>query len=145
MTLDAFSPKQLRETVRAATYPNSQIERETIAAADRAADAVVARHASLLQADAVDRLDNGASLLRIADELEVAMTDDVRVELTHGADPSAMAATYERLEHGVQQMVAVLRQDAAKADLLADRLESPEDDYERIVERLPALRRAIQW
>ena len=145
INLNALSPKQLKEAVREASYPNSQVEADTIAAADRAADAVIARHAGLLQTDAVERLDIGASLLRVAAELEDNMSYDVRAQLNRGADPSEQAPTYERIEVGVQKVIADLRQEAAKADLLADRLESPEDDYERLLERLPALRRGIQW
>ena len=143
--LNALSPKQLKEAVREASYPNTQIERETVAAADKAADAVIARHAGLLREESTERMEHGAALLRVADELDEAMSYDVRVKLTRGANPAGLAATYERVESDVQKMVAELRQEAAKADLLADRLDSPEDDYERLLERLPALRRGIQW
>lgn len=145
VNVNALSPKQLKEAVRTATYPNSQVEQATIAAADKAADAVIARHTGLLQADAVEHLETGASLLRIADELDEAVTYDVRAELDRSGNLSELAATYEHLEAGVQKMIAELRQEAAKAELLADRLEAPDDDYERLLERLPALRRGIQW
>ena len=145
MNYNSLSPRQLKEAVREANYANSQVEREAISAADAAADEVVARHAGLLRAEAVERLDNGASLLRVAGELDDAMVQEVRWELTRGADPVTLSATYERLESGVQKMVAELRQVAAQADLLADRIDSPEDDYERLLERLPALRRGIHW
>ncbi|MER3389677.1 MAG: hypothetical protein RJQ01_06550 [Microcella sp.] len=145
VNLNALSPRQLKQAVREATYPNSEVERATIAAADSAADAVIARHTGLLNADAAERIEQGGSLLRVADELNSAMLHDVRAQLQSGANPTALAATYQRLETGVQKMVAELRQEAARAELLADRLESPEDDYERLIERLPALRRGIQW
>ena len=145
VNMNSMSPRQLKAAVREANYPNSEVERETIAAADAAADAVVARHERLMQADAVERLEVGSSLLKESAELESAVLHDVRGQLSRGTDPSELAATYERLEVGVQRMIADLRREAAKADLLADRLESPEDDYERLIERLPALRRGIQW
>lgn len=145
VNLNALSPKQLREAVREQRYANSREESETIRAADAAADAVIARHAGLLQADAAERLETGASLLRMANELDEAMAYDVRALLAGGASPTETASTYERIESGVQKMISSLREEAAKADLLANRLESPEDDYERLLERLPALRRGIQW
>lgn len=143
--LHALSPRQLKAAVREATYPNSEAERETIATADAAANAVIARHARLMQADAVERLETGAALLTLAAELEDTMSFDVRAQLNRGANPSELAPTYERIESGVQKVISDLRHEAAKADLLADRLESPEDDYERLLERLPALRRGVQW
>jgi hypothetical protein len=139
------SPKLLRETVREQTYPNSQVERATIAAADAAADAVVARHAALMQADATERIESGTALMAVTAELESTLAADVRDRLDEGTDPTALAATYERIEHAVRTKIAELRHEAAKAELLADRMESPEDDYERLIERLPALRRGIQW
>ncbi len=143
--LNALSPRQLKEAVREASYPNSQIERETIAAADKAADAVIARHAGLLREESGERMEHGAALLRVADELESAMLHDVRAQLNRGGSPGQLAAEYERIEGGVQKMVADLRQEAAKADLLADRLDAPDEDYERLIARLPSLRRSIQW
>lgn len=143
--LNALSPRQLKEAVREAAYPNQTIERDTIAAADKAADAVIARHAGLLREESGERMEHGAALLRVADELESAMLHDVRAQLNRGGSPGQLAAKYERIESGVQKMIGELRQEAAKAELLADRLESPEDDYERLLERLPALRRGIQW
>lgn len=145
VNLSALSPRQLKAAVREASYANTQVESETIAAADAAANAVVARHERLMQADAVERLEVGSSLLRVSAELENTMSFEVRAKLNRGADPSELAPTYERLENGITKMIAELRQEAAKAELLADRLESPEDDYERLLERLPALRRGIQW
>lgn len=145
VNLNALSPRQLKQAVREASYPNSEVEREVIARADAAADAVVARHERLMQADAAERIERGTSLLRVADELDSAVLHDVRAQLERGANPTELAGTYEHLESGVRKMVAELRQEAARAELLADRLESPEDDYERLIERLPALRRGIQW
>ena len=145
VNLNALSPRQLKTAVRESTYPNSEVERQMIAAADAAANAVVACHERLMQADAVERLEVGSSLLRVSAELENTISFEVRAQLNRGGDLSELAATYERLESNLQQTVAHLRQEAAKADLLADRLESPEDDYERLLERLPALRKGIQW
>lgn len=139
------SPQLLKETVRAQRYPNSQVERETIAAADRAADAVVSRHANLMQADARERIEYGASLVSAAEELHQVMVDDVRVELSLGTAPSVLAPVYERIEADMKKAIAELRQEAARCDLLADRVEDPAADYERLIERLPALRRGIQW
>ena len=143
--LNALTPRQLKEAVREASYPNSEVERATIAAADKAANEVIARHTRLLNVDAAERVEQGTSLLRVATELDEAMSFDVRAGLNRGAKPTELAATYERIESGVQKMIAELRQEAARAELLADRLDSPEDDYERLLERLPALRRGIQW
>ena len=143
--LNALSPRQHKQAVREAQYPNSEVERQTIAAADSAADAVIARHTGLLNADAAERIEQGGSLLRVADELDSTVLHDVRAQLERGANPTELAATYQRLEAGVQKMIGELRHEAAKAELLADRLENPSDDYERLLERLPALRRGIQW
>ena len=145
VNLNALSPRQLKQAVRESTYANSQLESETIRAADAAADAVIARHTGLLNADAAERIEQGGALLRVADELNSAVLHDVRAQLQSGANPTELAASYQRLETGVQKMVAELRMEAARAELLADRLESPEDDYERLIERLPSLRRGIQW
>ena len=139
------SPSQLRAAVREASYANSETERSTIAAADAAADAVVARHATLLQTEAVKQMDEGKLVLDAATELANALSTDVRTELALGVDPFQLSATYERLESGIRTKIAELRREAAKADLLADRLDSPEEDYDRLVTRLPALRRGIQW
>lgn len=139
------SPSQLKAAVREASYPNSETERATIAAADAAADAVVARHATLMQTEAVKQMEDGKLVLDAAAELANALSTDVRTELALGVDPSQLSATYERLESGIRTKITELRREAAKADLLADRLDSPEDDYERIIVRLPALRRGIQW
>jgi len=139
------SPRQLKAAVREAPYSNSEVERKTIADADAAADAVVARHATLMQTEAVKQMEDGKLVLEAAAELANALSTDVRTELALGVDPSQLSATYERLESGIRTKITELRREAAKADLLADRLDSPEDDYERLIERLPALRRGIQW
>ena len=143
--MQILSPKQLKAAVREANYPNSQLERETIAAADKAADTVVHRHTVLLREEAAERIEEGAAMLRIADELNSAMVSDVRVELSRGMNPAKLAATYERIEKGVQDLIAELRHEADRADLLADRLDNPEDDYERILDRFPALKVGVQW
>ena len=139
------SPSQLRAAVREASYANSETERATIAAADAAANAVVARHTTLMQTEAVKQMDEGKLVLDAAAELANTLSTVVRTELALGVDPSQLSATYERLESGIRTKVAELRREADKADLLADRLDSPEDDYERLIARLPALRRGIQW
>jgi len=145
VNLNALSPRQLKEAVREQAYPNSEVERATIAAADKAADAVVSRHANLMQADAREQIETGSALIQAATDLENTMSMEVRVQLDLGTAPSAVAATYERIESDVRRKVADLRHQAAAADLLADRLEDPEDDYERLLTRLPSLRRSIQW
>jgi hypothetical protein len=137
------SPRMLKEAAREASYPNSQVEAEVIAAADAAANAVVARHRNLMEADAVERLENGEALLRVSTDLENALSYDVRVKLQRGGNPTELAKTYTAVESDINKMIATLRHEAAKASLLADRLEDPESDYERLIERLPALRRGI--
>jgi hypothetical protein len=137
------SPRMLKEAAREATYPNTQVEREIIAAADAAADAVVARHRTLMEVEASERLETGESLMRVSVELENTLSYDVRVKLQRGGNPTEIAKTYTEVEGGITKMIAELRYEASKAELLADRLESPEDDYERLIERLPALRRGI--
>ncbi len=139
------SPRLLKATVREQAYANSTVERETIAAADAAADAVVARYTNELRVEATERMERGSALLTDAAELNKGMVFDVRAELDRGGDLTALAATYERLESRTRSKITELRQEAAKAELLADRLDSPEDEYERLIERLPALRRGIQW
>ena len=141
----ALSPRQLREAVRAASYPNSETERKAIATADKAADEVVHRHTMLLREESNERMEHGAALLRVADELNSTMIHDVRAHLDSGGNPKELAATYERVEHGVKDMIASLRHEADKAELLADRLDSPEDDYERLLTRFPALRQGFRF
>lgn len=143
--LIAHSPKALREMVRQGSYPNSEIEGETIARADAAADAIVQRHTTIMRTEAVELIEEASSMVRVADELVLAMVNDVRVELDSGVDPRKVAVAYSRLESDTHKMIASLRHEAAKAELLADRLEDPAEDYERLVSRFSALRQPIAW
>lgn len=141
---EMWSPQAAREAVRQATYPNRQTEDESVREVDRRAFERYGNWERGLQQQAAEHAEGSNSLHRVAGEIADALETDVIRRLDNGATPDRAAAQQmQRLTVDATSVTAMLEDQAASAELLADRLEDPAGDFEALLQRLPALRHPL--
>lgn len=137
-------PHDQRILAREVAYPNTQSEREALAAVD---EAVFAR-VRVLEAQLVDNAQQFMAErdidLRASTEIANALLEDVRIALDKGARPTPeLAARYKQLVASARQAIATLEAAGDEADWHAGRAADPYETWSDLLRRWPTLRRPL--
>lgn len=144
MSTPNIHPHELRELVREQTYPNSNVEAETIAEVDRIVFDRVRTYESQIVENAEKFLQEKALDLQAADEIAVALEEEIRLELARGGQPTAeLAKRYKVLRRNAEFAIAELERADSEAEWYAARALDPYSSWVLLMKRWPLLRMDI--
>ncbi|PWC03068.1 hypothetical protein [Agromyces badenianii] len=139
--MENMHPDDARVHVRSQTYPNTETEREAIAAVDSAVFDKVRLYESQIVATAQHFLDSSTVHTGAADELVTALAEDIRYPLKDGARPTPeLAARYQELRRDAEHAIAALEAAEAEAEWQGDRARDPAAAYSELMNRWKILR-----